>query len=217
MATVALESLTDRLELVDRLLFGRDQMLTPQDLPGRYGRVIKAIDHVLESMQCESVIAGGWAVWFHGYEGRMTQDVDIALAADRIEEFLRVAGVAGFELLAQKPGRWPKVRHKETGIKVDILPEGAQPGTPTRPAPTTIPHPSKLGAAGTKLRYINLAPLIELKLAAGRPQDDADVAKLILENPDNVAAIRQHLASVHTSYVAAFDRLVERACEQCDE
>lgn len=192
-------------------------MLAPQDLPGRYGRVIRALDHVLESMHCESVVAGGWAVWFHGYEGRMTQDVDIVLAADRIEEFLCVAAVAGFEVLPQKPGRWPKVRHKETGIKVDILPEGAQPGTASRPAPTKIPHPSKLGAGGTKLRYIELEPLIELKLAAGRPQDEADVAKLILENPDKVAVIRLHLATVHADYVAEFDRLVERASDQRDE
>ena len=217
MAGIQLESLAERLELCDQLFFGRDRMLAPQDLPGRYGRVIKALDHVLESMACESVVAGGWAVWFHGFEGRMTQDVDIALAADRIEEFLRVAPVAGFEVIPQKPGRWPKVRHKETGIKVDILPEGAQPGTPSRPALTTIPHPSKLGAAGTKLRYIELAPLIELKLAAGRPQDEADVAKLIQQNHAKVPAIRQHLASVHAVYVAAFDRLVERAREQQDE
>jgi len=217
MASISLESLTERLDLCDQLLFGRHRMLAPQDLPGRYGRIIKAIDHVLESVACESVVAGGWAVWFHGFEGRMTQDVDIVLAADRIEEFLRVAAVAGFEVIAQKPGRWPKIRHKETGIKVDILPEGAQPGTPARLAPTTIPHPSKLGAAGTKLRYIELAPLIELKLAAGRPQDEADVAKLVLENPDTVTAIRQHLASVHADYVTAFDQLVERARDQDDE
>ena len=84
MAGTQLESLAERLELCDQLFFGRDRMLAPQDLPGRYGRVIKALDHVLESMACESVVAGGWAVWFHGFEGRMTQDVDIALAADRI-------------------------------------------------------------------------------------------------------------------------------------
>ena len=192
-------------------------MLAPQDLPGRYGRVVKAIDHVLESMGCEAVVAGGWAVWFHGFEGRMTQDVDIVLAADRTEEFMKVAAVAGFEVIAQQAGRWPKVLHKETGIKVDILPEGARPGTRLRLAPTTIPHPSKLGANGTKLCYINLAPLIELKLAAGRPQDEADVAKLILENPDSVTAVRQHLSSVHVDYVTAFDELTERVRDLDDQ
>ena len=52
-------------------------------------------------MNCVSVLAGGWAVWRHGYVGRVTEHVDIALPADRIDAFLRVAAVSGFEVLAQ--------------------------------------------------------------------------------------------------------------------
>ena len=113
-------------------------MLQPQDLPGRYGRVVQAVDRVLASAGCEAVLAGGWAVWRHGYVGRVTQDIDIALAANQVEEFLRVASVAGFELLPTPPGRWPKLRHKDTGVEVDILPEGGRPGSAAKPAPTTI-------------------------------------------------------------------------------
>jgi hypothetical protein len=147
----------------------------------------------------------------------VTQDVDIALPTDRIDEFLRVAAVSGFELLAQRPGRWPKVRHKESGVKVDILPEGAQPGTPSRPAPTLIPHPSCMGAVVGKLRYMDLRSLVELKLAAGRARDEADIVELVRERSDRVAEIRQHLSTVHPDYVAAFDRIVERANDQRDE
>src|SRR5438034_10476890 len=107
-------------------------------------------------MQCPSVLAGGWAVWRHGFVGRVTQDLDIVLPADRIEEFLRTAAVSGFEVLPQPEGRWPKVRHKETDVRVDVLPEGGRPGTLARPAPTTIRHPSDLGAEGCTLRYISL-------------------------------------------------------------
>src|SRR5580658_6656010 len=106
MPPVTLEFLTDRLELADQLLIGREVMLNPQDLPGRYGRVVKAVDHVLEVMHCPSVLAGGWAVWRHGFVGRVTQDIDIVLPADRIEEFVRLASVSGFEVLEQPPGRW---------------------------------------------------------------------------------------------------------------
>lgn len=192
-------------------------MLEPQDLPGRYGRVVKAIDHLLQVMKCESVLGGGWAVWRHGYVGRVTEDIDIALPAARVDEFLQVAAVSGFEILPRQPGRWPKVRHKETDVKVDILPEGARPGTAARPAPTTIPAPAQLGALGTQLRYITFTRLIELKLAAGRPRDEADVAELIRANPSQVDAIRRHLVTVHADYVSAFDRLVERARDQEDE
>src|SRR5437667_5263734 len=96
---LSLNILTEQLELADELLEGRERMLEPQDLPGRYGRVIRALDHVLQAVGGESVLAGGWAVWRHGFAGRLTQDVDIALAADRVDEFLRVAAVSGFELL----------------------------------------------------------------------------------------------------------------------
>jgi hypothetical protein len=217
MMSVTLESLAERLDLADALLAGRDRMFEPQDLPGRYGRVIKAVDHLLQAVGCEAVLGGGWAVWRHGFHGRVTQDVDIVLAADRLDEFLRAASVAGFDVLPQPPGRWPKLMHRETNIKVDILPEGQRPGTVSRPAPTTLPHPSALGAAGHALRYITLPALIELKLAAGRVRDEGDVVELVRANPRHVEAVRRHLATAHADYVAAFDRLVERARDQRDE
>lgn len=186
-------------------------MLEPQDLPGRYGRVIKAIDRVLAATQSSAVVGGGWAVWRHGYDGRLTQDVDILLSADAVPEFLRVAAVAGFDVLPQVPGRWPKLLHKETQVKVDILPEGERPGTAARLAPTTLPHPAKLGATGVTLRYITLPGLIELKIAAGRTRDENDVIELIRANKTRLDEVRQHLASIHADYVSAFDRLIARA------
>ena len=148
-------NLAEVLELAEQLQAGRDHMHEPQDLPGRFGRVVKALDHLLALTSSEAVVGGGWAVWHHGYVARVTHDVDIALAADRIEEFIRVASVAGFEVLPREPGRWPKLIHKETAIKVDLLPEGERPGTVSRPAPTTIPHPTVLGARGWMLHYMS--------------------------------------------------------------
>lgn len=217
MAVLTAAVLAQQLELADQLLAGRDTMLAPQDLPGRYGRVVRAVDHLLEVIGSEAALAGGWAVWRHGFVGRVTQDLDIVLPAARVEDFLQAASVAGFELLPTSPGRWPKVRHKETDIKVDILPEGGRPGTAAKPAPTTIPHPAALGAAGPGLRYARLPALIELKLAAGRIGDEHDVVELIRANPEEIEAIRQHLATVHGDYLLAFDRLLERAREQRDE
>lgn len=191
-------------------------MFEPQDLPGRYGRVIKAVDRVLEAMHCEAVVGGGWAVWRHGYLGRVTQDVDIVLPADRVDEFVRAASVSGFTVIDQPEGRWPKVLHKETDVRIDILPEGARPGTPERLAPTTIAHPAAMGAIAGRLTYVALPALVELKLAAGRAQDDADVIKLVQENSDRRAEIRAHLESVHSSYVVRFDELVVRADEEAE-
>jgi hypothetical protein len=202
------EALSQQLQLADALLAGRDRMLEPQDLPGRYGRVVKALDQVLATCHCEAVVGGGWAVWRHGYVGRVTQDIDIILPADRIEEFKRTAAVSGFDVLPEPAGRWPKLHHRETGIEVDVLPEGGRPGTATKPAPTTISHPSRLGAKRGVLTYITLPALVELKLAAGRLRDEADVLELLRENRGQLAALRVHLAAVHPQYVERFDQLV---------
>lgn len=64
---------------------------------------------------------------------------------------------------------------------------------------------------------IRLPPLIELKLAAGRSQDLADVIKLIQTNPEQIGAIRQHLAQVHADYASQFDRLVQQAHEEAED
>jgi hypothetical protein len=217
MNPVTLESLTQQLELADQLLAGRATMFTPQDLPGRYGRVVRSIDHLLQATQCPAVLGGGWAVWHYGFSGRITQDIDIALPADKIDELILAASVSGFEILPRQEGRWPKMIHKETGIKVDILPEGARPGTAEKPAPTTIPHPAKMGAVPGSLHYMHMVSLIELKIAAGRLRDESDVGELLRSNPDQVDTLRRHLAGVHADYVARFDELLRRAREQQDE
>ncbi|HEV3236051.1 MAG TPA: hypothetical protein VGZ25_03625 [Gemmataceae bacterium] len=217
MANVMGHFLEDQLALADALLERRSQMFSPQDLPGRYGRVVMAVDHLLEVVDCEAVLAGGWAVWHHGYIGRVTQDLDIVLAAESVDSLMRAASVSGFEILAPKPGRWPKLLHKETNIQLDILPEGARPGVASKLAPTTIPHPAKMGGSGRILNYISLPSLIELKLAAGRARDEADVVELIRVNPEHLDAIRLHLNSVHSHYLEHFNQLVERAREQGEE
>lgn len=202
------ETLSEQLQLADLLLAGRSDMLEPQELPGRYGRVIQALDQVVKATQCEAVVGGGWAVWRHGYLGRVTQDVDIALPADRVNEFIQIASVSGFEILSTPSGHWPKLRHRDTGIDVDILPEGGRPGTADRLAPTTIPHPHVMGAEKGKLKYISLVALVELKLAAGRLKDEADVVELIRENREQISDLERHLEKVHPRYAERFLELV---------
>jgi hypothetical protein len=208
--------LNEQLELADQLLAGREVMNEPQDLPGRYGRVVRAIDYVLQICGIGAVLGGGWAVWRHGFVGRVTQDLDVALPQERIDEFIRTASVAGFDALPLQPGRWPKLMHRETQIQVDIVPEGARPGTAAILAPTTIPHPDRMGAQPGRLRYMDLPSLLVLKLAAGRGRDDADVIELLLANPEKVTALREFAAGVHADYAVKFDALAKRAKEQID-
>ena len=191
MNPINLDYLTEKIELGDQLWAGKDTLFEQSDLPGRYGRVIKAIEHVLEATGFESVLAGGWAVWRHGFFARMTHDIDIVLARDHIDEFLRVASVSGFDVLEVPERRWPKLMHKDTDVQVAILPEGARPGTTASPAPTTIPNPKlTMGASGTKLRYVPLPVLIELKLAAGRVRDKFDIVELMRVHAEHEDVVR---------------------------
>jgi hypothetical protein len=216
VSVATLKTLVEQLEVGETLRLGRSHMLEPQDLPSRYGRVVKAVDRLLQAMNCEAVVAGGWAVWRHGYVGRLTQDVDIVVPADRLDELLRVAAVWGFEVMPVAPGRWPKLVHKETGVTVDLLPEGQRPGTTSRPAPTTLPAPAAIGASGPILKYITFPALVELKLAAGRTRDQNDIIELIRANPDQLQTIRAHLAKVHPDYALSFDRLCQSARDEED-
>jgi hypothetical protein len=143
----------------------------------------------------------------------VTQDVDIVLPASEIDDFLQTAAVAGFQVLTVPEGRWPKVQHKATDITVDILPEGARPGTPTRLAPTLIPHPKTMGAVRAQLTYIRLPALVELKIAAGRTKDNLDIIELLRANPHSLAELRDHLATIHSDYVEKFDSLALLAAE----
>src|SRR5262245_45658682 len=117
---LTLSALREHLELVEQLRTRKSAMLEPQDLPGRYGLVVQGVDAVLQAISCEAVLGGGWAVWHHGYLGRYTQDLDIALPQNRVEEFLRVAAVSGFDVLRPTSGRWPRLQHRDTQIDVDI-------------------------------------------------------------------------------------------------
>jgi hypothetical protein len=136
--------------------------------------------------------------------------------AARIEELLRMASVCGFEVLPASAGIWPKLRHKETDVGIGILSEGATPGTRSNPAPTTIPHPSLLGAKPGRLYYIGLNGLVELKLAAARARDESDVVELLRANPDQVDAVWKYIAKVNERYARRFDELSARAKEQTD-
>ena len=116
-------SLLAQLELAD-LLRREGADAGTSRLAGPLWRAIRALDRLLLTVHGEAVVAGGWAVWRHGYLGWVTQDVDIVVAAGVIDELLRAAAVSGFEVLPPRAGAWPKLRHKESDVNVDILPEG---------------------------------------------------------------------------------------------
>ena len=188
-------------------------MTLPRDLPGRYGRVIRDIERMLVATDQLAIVAGGWAVWHHGYVGRVTQDVDIVVSAEGSVELLKCARLFGFRVLIAPSGRWPKLVHEETQIEVDFLPEFEYPGTPSHRAPIPIGHPTDYTAKAGSLTFIGLSALFELKIGAHRAKDIADLIELVKSNRPKLEEIGQYLASKHPRYAEKFVEL----CQQADE
>jgi hypothetical protein len=67
-----------------------------------------------------------------------------------------------------------------------------------------------MGAVRGALKYMTLPALIELKLAAGRLRDEADVLELARENRDRIDELRNHLAGVHRRYADRFDDILKQ-------
>jgi len=186
----------------------------PEDLPGRYGRTIADLKRLLQAIDAFSVVAGGWAVWHHGYAGRVTEDVDIVVSQDAIKDLQRHATTFGFDFLPPPAGRWPKLFHRETRIDVDLLPEGGIPGTASNRAPVAIRSPQSYGDSQRSLPYISLAGLVELKLGAGRAKDIADLIEIIKMHPDRIQELQEHVTEIHASYGPKFIQLVQQAREE---
>ena len=119
-------------------------------------------------------IMGGMAVDVHGHR-RFTKDVDILLTARGFEEFRRRFVPGDYRPV---PGRSRRFKDRANGVLLDVLVTGLFPGRGT-PGPIAFPDPRRVRQRIRNVYYLNLASLIELKLAARRHQDFADVVQLI--------------------------------------
>jgi hypothetical protein len=103
---------------------------------------------------------------------------------------------------------WPKRDRRFTDrtskITVDFLVSGLFPGS-GKPGPIVYPDPESVQAVIEKVQVVNLKTLVELKLAARRHQDFADVVNLIRFNDlDESFADRLH-SSVRREYIECLE------------
>jgi hypothetical protein len=110
----------------------------------------------------------------HGHE-RLTNDVDVLLTPAGLEEFRRLFVPKHYE---QDEGRPRRFVDRANQLKLDVLVTGRYPGS-GKPGPIAFPDPASVRVQIDKIHYINLETLIQLKLAARRHQDFADVVSLI--------------------------------------
>lgn len=131
----------------------------------------------LDSAGIPYAVMGGLAVWAHGYH-RFTNDVDVLVARKGWEEFRRRFVPRNYAAVAGRPRRFID---KQNQVAIDFLITGFFPGL-GRPGPIAFPDPLAVRQSIKSVHYVDLATLIQLKLAARRHKDFGDVVDLIRAN-----------------------------------
>jgi hypothetical protein len=153
-----------------------------------------------ERRQIPFVIVGGMAVNAHHYV-RTTGDVDFLV---RPEGLTAIRELTTEGILQSIPGRARRFVEPETGVQIDVLVSGMFPGS-GKPGPIPFPDPLAVREEKERLPYLNLKTLIELKLAARRHQDFADVVHLIRHNNLDESYMDQLHPSVHKDFIECLE------------
>lgn len=139
--------------------------------------VHKAMKHLvkrLEKAKIAYAILGGMAVNAHGHQ-RTTADVDLLVTAEGLAEFRRRFVPKNYETMPQRTRRFAD---RTNQVTIDFLVTGLYPGS-GKPGPIAFPDPKTVAENIAEKCVVNLTTLIQLKLAARRYQDFADVVSLI--------------------------------------
>jgi len=161
-------------------------------------------------------VTGAMAMFEHGHR-RFTTSIDLHVTPDGLRA-LHDRAEQGDYVLAS-PGR-KAIREAETGVRINFLVAGDYPGS-GKPCPVPFPDPADVGEVRDGVAYLNLATLVELKLASSltggphRQKDLADVIALIttLNLPADLAGRLNPF--VRDRYVEYWTALQEPAYEQC--
>ncbi len=177
----------------------------------RFSRALADLQRLANAESIPIAIIGGLGAIRYGYPAA-TQDIDIAVGRDLLDKLVRSAPRYGFKVAWEAASGWHTFEHGD--VEINIVPEGAK---ARNNSPTTIPSPSQLGVQ-SGLDYANLPGWFELKLSSGRQKDRAHVVEVMKKTVDGeLQRAREHIASVHQSYLELFDQLLEEAKEERDQ
>jgi hypothetical protein len=183
-------SFDERLQEIDMFFEGTDHVHQTMN------RLVAA----LEAAGISYAVVGGMAVNAHGHQ-RTTNDVDILLTADGFNEFRRRFVGSEFDPVPQRGRRFTD---RANGVPLDVLVTGRFPGS-GKPGPVSYPDPAEVSDLIDNKRVINLETLLQLKLAARRHQDFADVVSLIrVHNLDESFQDKLH-PSLHRDYIECLE------------
>ncbi len=154
----------------------------------------------LERAKIPYAVVGGMAVLAHRYR-RTTDDVDILLTAEGLAEFRRRFVPKNYDTV---PKRSRRFADRTNDVTIDFLITGMFPGS-GKPGPISYPDPVAVSQTIDDIRVLDLPTLIQLKLAARRYQDFADVVNLIRANKLDESFLEKLHRTVHSDYIECLE------------
>ncbi len=148
------------------------------------GEIYETLRRLAQNLREEEIdyaILGGMALALHGFV-RPTQDIDLLMTPSGLEKFHERLVGRGYVPIF--PGARKHFRDSQTGVTVEIITSGDYPGD-GKPKAVHFPVPAIAAKEIDGLNVVQIATLIELKLASGlsaehrRLRDLADIQQLI--------------------------------------
>src|SRR5579859_6955795 len=180
----------DRLKEIDMFFQKRDKVHQTMY------RLVKR----LEKAKIPYALMGGMAVNAHLHE-RTTKDVDVLLTEEGLEEFQKLFVPKQYATVPKRPRRFVDRMNR---VSLDILVTGKYPGN-GMPGPIAFPDPEEVGQRIKKISVVDLVTLIQLKLAARRYQDFADVVNLIAVKKLDESFLKNLHPSVHQDFIECLE------------
>jgi len=181
------------------------------DQANRFSRALEALERLSSEREIPIAIVGGLGAIRYGYP-TVTEDIDVAVARDQLDSFLRVAKEYGFRIAWKAESGWHTLTHDD--VEINIVPEG---GKAKNDAPTNIPGPNQLGVQ-EGLGYATLPRWVELKISSYRRKDQTHIVEVLKKGePQAIEHIRRHLSSVHPIYLDRFNELATEAAAEKEQ
>jgi hypothetical protein len=148
---------------------------------GEVQKSLRRITARLNALGIDYAVVGGMALFLHGFR-RFTEDVDILVTREGLAKLHEALEGSGY----RPPFAGSKnLRDTDNGVRIEFLVAGEFPGD-GKPKPVAFPEPEEVAEEVDGIRLLNLAALIELKLASGmtgkgRIKDLGDAEQMIMQ------------------------------------
>ena len=186
-------------------------MMNPSDQPtgdNRFTAALESLQSLSKQHGIAIAIVGGLGAIRYGYPAA-TEDIDVVIGDQQLDSLIRHAPDFGFKVAWRAESGWHTLMHRD--VEINIVPEGRR---ARNDSPTTIPGPVELGVP-TGLDYATLPRWLELKISSGRRKDLAHVVEVLKQtDAAQIAQVQAHLTTVHPTYRAQLDELIDEAIEE---